>query len=420
MNLNAKNRPRPGSLIMPILLTLNAGSSSMKFAVFSPEAGELVALCHGLIEGLGASAVFSVRTPDGGRAQHALDPAQAPHDHHRAMDEVLGWLGRVHPGREVVAVSHRVVHGGPDLIDPLIVDGDALRRLRTFVPLAPLHQPHNLAGIAAARTAFPAALQIACFDTAFHRNQPFVSDTFALPRRFHDEGIRRYGFHGLSYEFIARALKSSHPALSAGRVVVAHLGNGASMCAMRSGVSVASTMGFSTLDGLPMGTRCGQIDPGVLLYLLTEKGWSTQQLAELLYKDAGLKGMSGLSNDVRELQASDSSAAGEALDYFIARCRREVGSLAAAMDGLDALVLTGGIGENAVELRARLLTGLGWLGIEFDEAANRAGGPLISRAGSPVAVLVLKTDEERMLALHAAELMAGVAAKPGDASPTPP
>jgi acetate kinase len=283
-----------------------------------------------------------------------------------------------------------------------VVDEGILETLRTLVPLAPLHQPHNISGIRAAMQAFPGAVQVACFDTAFHRSHPFVADAFALPRHLYEEGIRRYGFHGLSYEFIARRLRTVAPTLSTGRVIVAHLGNGASMCAMRDGRSFASTMGFTALDGLPMGTRCGQLDPGVVLYLMSEKGMDAQAISDLLYKESGLKGLSGLSHDMRILEGSDSPAAQEAIAYFVARIRREIGGLAAAIGGLDALVFTGGIGENSTRIREEVLTGMGWLGIVPDPAANSAGHQVISTADSGVAIFVLKTDEERMIAEHTA------------------
>lgn len=390
---------------MAILLALNAGSSSIKFAVYAPQSADLPQLASGQIEGLGNHATFSVQVPGSPTFTQNLDPEAHPHDHRLALRVILDWLESTHPGEPVLAVGHRVVHGGPDLVEPLRLDSDALQKLQALVPLAPLHQPHNLAGIEAAQQAFPDAVHVACFDTAFHRSHPFVADTFALPRSFYDEGIRRYGFHGLSYEFITRRLKADYPALHAGRVIVAHLGNGASMCAIRNGRSVASTMGFTALDGLPMGTRCGQIDPGVVLYLMSEKGMTADAVTNLLYKNAGLLGLSGLSNDVRELEASQNPAASDALAYFADRCRREIGGLAASIGGLDTLVLTGGIGENAVKVRSSLLHDMDWIGVYLDEEANRRGGPVISQPKSPVTVLVLKTDEGRMLAEHTFEVL---------------
>lgn len=389
----------------PVLLTLNAGSSSLKFAVYAATDG-LPALSAGQIEGLGSDALFSLRSStqgaDGSRVTMRLGPA----GHDEAVHAILRWMEQDHVGSRVMAVSHRVVHGGPDHLVPALIDDDLLAVLEHLVPLAPLHQPHNLAGMRAARIAFPGVPQWACFDTAFHRSHPFVTDTFALPRSYYDEGIRRYGFHGLSYEFIARRLRACEPALAPGRVIVAHLGNGASMCAMRDGRSVASTMGFTALDGLPMGTRCGQLDPGVLLYLMMEKGMDAAAISDLLYKNAGLKGLSGLSHDVRVLQASDSPAARDALACFADRGRRELGGLAACLGGLDAVVFTGGIGENAAQVRAMMLADTQWMGVHIDAGANQRNERVISSPASRVQVLVLKTDEQRMLAEHAWELLA--------------
>jgi acetate kinase len=297
------------------------------------------------------------------------------------------------------------VHGGPVYAEPVLLDDAVLARLKSFAPLAPLHQPYNLAGIEAAREAFPGAAQIACFDTAFHRRHTFIADTYALPRAYYDEGVRRYGFHGLSYEFIHRILRHEEPVLARGKVIVAHLGNGASLCAINAGKSVGSTMGFTALDGLPMGTRCGQLDPGVVLYLMAEKKMSAEQITDLLYKNSGLKGMSGISNDVRELEVSGEQSARDALDYFVSRVRRNIGGLSAELGGLDCLVLTGGIGENAVEIRRKILENMEWFGIQIDFDANARNERIISEKGSPTVVLILKTDEERMIAAHTAELL---------------
>ncbi len=385
-----------------LILTLNAGSSSVKFAAFACEAAGLEALATGQIEGLGAAATFRAESTSGAKSEYAFDESHGRVDHRVAVAAILRWLGEAHFGRQVVAVGHRIVHGGPDFAEPVGIDDAVLTKLRQFIPLAPLHQPHNLAGVEAALAAFPATPQVACFDTAFHRSHPFVADTFALPRSFYDEGVRRYGFHGLSYEFIARRLGAIAPAAAAGRAIVAHLGNGASMCAMRKGRSVASTMGFTPLDGLPMGTRCGQLDPGVVLYLMAEKGMSASAISDLLYEESGFKGMSGLSHDMRVLEASDSPAARDAIAYFVARIRREIGALAATLDGVDAIVFTAGIGENAWRIREAALTGMEWLGVRLDREANRANAQRVSAADSRVAVLVLHTDEERMIAEHTA------------------
>jgi acetate kinase len=388
-----------------IILTINAGSSSVKFSAFEIAEGKLIPLALGLIDGIGARAVFTAKKSTGEKTEFVLDQSHQAVDHKMALTAVLDWMEKEEDGANVVGVGHRVVHGGPDYAEPLFVDADILRHLKAFEPLAPLHQPYNLAGIAAAIEAFPKAVQVACFDTAFHRSHPYIADTFALPRKYYDEGVRRYGFHGLSYEFNTRILRYEEPVLARGKVIVAHLGNGASLCAIKSGKSVASTMGFTALDGLPMGTRCGQLDPGVVLYLMGEKKMSAAEITDLLYKNSGLKGMSGISHDMRELEASSEQSAKDAIDYFVSRVRREIGGLAAVLGGLDAIVLTGGIGENAVRIRQAILEDMEWIGIEIDSEANAKGERIISGKGSPVVALVLKTDEERMIAAHTAELL---------------
>jgi acetate kinase len=393
-----------------LILTLNAGSSSVKFAAFAREATGLEALASGQIEGLGAAATFRAESASGAKSEYSFDESHGRVDHRVAVGAILGWLGEAHFDREIVAVGHRIVHGGPDFAEPARIDGALLARLRQLIALAPLHQPHNLAGVEAALAAFPAAPQVACFDTAFHRSHPFVADTFGLPRSYYEDGVRRYGFHGLSYEFIARRLRVVAPAAAAGRTIVAHLGNGASMCVMRDGRSVASTMGFTALDGLPMGTRCGQLDPGVVLYLMAEKRMGADAIADLLYKQSGLLGMSGLSQDMRVLEASDSPAARDAIAYFVARIRREIGALAAAVEGVDAIVFTAGIGENSWRVREAALSGMEWLGVRLDPQANRSHAQVISAADSPIAVFVLQTNEERMIAEHTVET-AGLAAQ---------
>jgi acetate kinase len=387
-----------------LILTINAGSSSIKFAAFEIDSDDLERLADGHIEGIGATATFSSHQPDGKKNQFVIDESRGAVGHMAALGAILDWLEDNFAGSRVLAVGHRVVHGGPDYSEPLLIDAANLDILRHLEPLAPLHQPHNIAGIEAAMHAFPEATQAACFDTAFHRSHPYIADTFALPRRFYDEGIRRYGFHGLSYEFIARRLRALEPVIATGRVIVAHLGNGASLCALRNGRSIASTMGFTALDGMPMGTRCGQLDPGVVLYLMSQKNMGAEEISDLLYKQSGLKGMSRVSNDMRALEASDEPAAKEAIAYFVSRIRREVGGLAAAIGGLDAFVFTGGIGENAWRIREGVLGELGWIGVHLDIEANRAGARVISAADSPVKVLVLQTDEERMIAEHTAEV----------------
>ncbi len=308
-----------------IVLTLNAGSSSLKFAAFVlVNGGELNSLASGQIEGLGAIPRGSVKSASGEKTELAFDPSAEGADHQAAMGAILGWLEQEGYAASIAAIGHRVVHGGPDLVDPMLVNAEALAKLKRLIPLAPLHQPHNLAAVEAAMKAFPSTPQVACFDTAFHRSHPFVSDTFALPRSYYDEGVRRYGFHGLSYEYICKKLRTIAPQVAREDVVIAHLGNGASICAVHDGRSIASTMGFTALDGLPMGTRCGQLDPGVLLYLMVEKRMGAEEISDLLYKNSGLKGMSGISQDMRELEASHSQAARDAIDYFVSRIRREL------------------------------------------------------------------------------------------------
>jgi acetate kinase len=384
-----------------LVLTLNAGSSSLKFAAFAvANGGALNALASGQIEGLGATPKGSVKSASGEQDELEIDPSHGRVDHYAAMGAILSWLRRGDYDRSVAAVGHRVVHGGPDFVQPMAIDADALAKLKRLIPLAPLHQPHNIAGIEAAMQAFPGTPQVACFDTAFHRSHPFVSDTFALPRSYYDEGVRRYGFHGLSYEYIMRKLRSIAPQVAREDVVIAHLGNGASMCAVHDGRSIASTMGFTALDGLPMGTRCGQLDPGVLLYLMTEKKMSADAISDLLYKNSGLKGMSGISQDMRELEASDSPAAREAIAYFVARIRRELGGLAATVEGIEAIVFTGGIGEHSWRVREAVLKGMEWMGADLDGEANRASAQIISSRSSRTIVFVLPTDEERMIAEH--------------------
>jgi acetate kinase len=387
--------------VSDLILTLNAGSSSLKFAAFSLAAGgALNLLASGQIEGIGATAKGAVTLASGDRSALVLETAPGRMDHHAAMGAILGWLRREGYDRSVAAVGHRVVHGGPDLVEPMLINGEALLKLKRLIPLAPLHQPHNVAGIEAAMGAFRSIPQVACFDTAFHRSQPFVSDTFALPRAYYDEGVRRYGFHGLSYEYITRKMRIIAPQIAREDMVIAHLGNGASMCAVRDGRSVATTMAFTALDGLPMGTRCGQIDPGVLLYLMTEKKMSADEITDLLYKNSGLKGMSGISQDMRELEASSNPAAADAIAYFVARVRRELAALATTIDGAEAIVFTGGIGEHAWKVREAVLSGMEWMGIHLDSEANPASAQIISSEASPTKVFVLATDEERMIAEH--------------------
>ena len=374
------------------LLTLNAGSSSLKFALY-PVTGD-TPLATGHADRIGPEGRIAVRAADG----TDLPVQEKAKSHAEALGTALAALGSAFPGLVIRAVGHRVVHGGPDYSAPVVVDDATLAALEALCPFAPLHQPHNLAGLRAARAAFPGVPQVACFDTAFHRGQTFAAQAYALPRAFHDRGILRYGFHGLSYQSIAEALARNDPDLLAGRVVVAHLGNGSSMCAMAGGQSVATTMGFTALDGLPMGTRCGQIDPGVVLYLLEQEGMSPAEVSDLLYTRSGLLGLSGISHDMRTLEAANTDDARAAIDVFVARCERELGAMAAAMGGIAALVFTAGIGENSATIRARICARAGWMGIALDEGRNRAGDRIISADGAATPVLVVPTDEEAVIA----------------------
>ena len=385
------------------LLVLNAGSSSLKFSLYELAAGGPEPGVRGRIEELHRAARFTARdaagTVLGARAwpQGALGASEA-------LSFLIDWLAG-HGGAHPVAVGHRVVHGGTEFAEPVRVDAATLERLERLAPLAPLHQRANLEPIRALAARDPGLTQIACFDTAFHRTQPEPEQALALPEALTREGVRRYGFHGLSYEYVAGALGRLDARAAAGRSVIAHLGNGASMCAQRAGRSIATTMGFSTLDGLPMGTRPGALDPGVLLWLMDAKGMGAREIEDLLYHRSGLLGVSGATSDMRVLLASDAPAARRAVDLFVYRVGRELGSLAAALGGLDALVFTAGIGEHAAEIRARVCRDAAWLGVELDESANGGGGPRISGVASRVSVWVIRTDEELMIARHAARLL---------------
>jgi acetate kinase len=383
------------------VLTINAGSSSLKFSVYRVAEGDRPELAaKGQIEGIGTSPRFVAEDAAGQGLVDRRWPDDRTSGHAEFFRVLGGWLREHFSDIALLGVGHRVVHGGVDYAAPVRVDPAVLEKLTALCPLAPLHQPHNLAGIRVVAALRPDLPQVACFDTAFHRAHPEVADWFALPRRFYDQGIRRYGFHGLSYEYIAQALPEVAPAIADGRVVVAHLGSGASMCAMQAGRSIDSTMGFTALDGLPMGTRCGALDPGVVLHLIRAYGMDADAIERLLYHDCGLKGVSGISNDMRDLLASAEPRAAQAIELFVYRIAHELGALTAALSGLDGLVFTAGIGERSAEIRARVCARAGWLGIELDQAANREGGPKISAASSRVAVYAIPTDEEQMIARH--------------------
>ena len=383
------------------ILVLNAGSSSLKFSVFRDgESPEL--LLRGRLEGLLTAPRFVAKDGAGHTVGEQSWKAGTRLGHQGAVEFLFRWgRGAVPAGHRIAAAGHRVVHGGVRYGRPALLDDSVLAALEALVPLAPLHQPHNLAAIRAVAAAAPGLPQVACFDTSFHRSQPAVAQAFALPRRYADEGVRRYGFHGLSYEYIASVLPVTDGRAAAGRTVVAHLGNGASMCALKGGRSVASTMGFTALDGLPMGTRCGQLDPGVVLYLIQQQGMEPAKVEDLLYRRSGMLGLSGLSSDFRDLLGSDDPNARFAIGVFCYRVAREIGSLAAALAGLDGIVFTAGVGENAVAIRAAICQACTWLGLELSESANAAQGPRISAPSSRVAAYVIPTNENLMIARHA-------------------
>lgn len=372
------------------ILILNTGSSSLKFGLYraSPEP---VMLVDGQVDRIGQAARLSVQSEEA-----TFDQAVAAETHSEALAVVLKALDSHREGLEIAGIGHRIVHGGLQFTEPALLTPSTVEALQKLCPLAPLHQPHNLAGVEIARDAFPDAVQIGCFDTSFHRSHPWVNDTFALPRSFYDQGVRRYGFHGLSYDYITGVLKRDYPDLYQGRVVVAHLGNGASMCAIKAGKSIGSTMGFTALDGLPMGTRCGQLDPGVVLYMMQQNGMKPEDVNNLLYTRSGLLGLSGESSDMRSLLASENPQAAEAIDYYVFRARREIGAMTAVLCGLDALVFCGGIGENATVIRERIVDGLDYLGLAVDQAKNQENSRDIGNGTTRL--MVIPTDEERIIA----------------------
>jgi len=388
------------------IVVLNAGSSSIKFSLFLEREDDLALDIGGQIEGLYTDqARFKAKGADGTvRAERGWAGGTAP-DHDGALDELVAFLRSELADDELVGIGHRVVHGGRRFPRPVRVEADILTDLERFVPLAPLHQPHNLKPIRRILDRLPDMPQVACFDTAFHHTHPEVAQIFALPAELTDAGIRRYGFHGLSYEYIASVLPGLDPKAAAGRTVVLHLGNGASMCAMDAGRAVASTMGFTAVDGLPMGTRCGSIDPGVILFLMDHLGMDARSIERLIYKESGLLGVSGVSSDMRLLLESDSPRAKLAIDLFVYRIGRELGSLAAALRGLDAIVFTAGIGENSTYIRRRVSENAAWLGLAFDENANAAGESRISTRDSRVAAWMIPTNEELMIARHTRRLL---------------
>jgi acetate kinase len=390
---------------MEAILIVNAGSSSVKFQVFAVNGvAGLDRLVKGEFDGIGSRP--RLRAYERSKSP-LIDQTFAPEaipDVAAAMRTAGAWLKDTQ-SFDLIAVGHRVVHGGPEYDRPIQVDAGVVAKLARYVPLAPLHQPNNLAPIRTLLDRFPKMPQIACFDTAFHRGHSATADHFAIPQQLYVEGVRRYGFHGLSYEYVARRLQEIAPEIANGRVIIAHLGSGASMCAISNGRSVESTMGFTALDGLPMGTRPGQLDPGIVLYLLTEKAMIPKEVQHFLYQKCGLKGLSGVSNDVRELLESPDPGATLALDYFTYRVGLHAGMLAAALGGLDAFIFTAGIGEKSAAMRARIAEKLAWLGAELNSTANAAGKSKISSDKSRIALHVVATDEELMIARHTLALL---------------
>jgi acetate kinase len=384
------------------VLSLNAGSSSLKFALFSAaEDGTLRAELSGSVEGVGEKPHLHAKSGDGETlAERRWDDGAGMADED-FMAEVADLVREHGGGGPLAAVGHRIVHGGAEFTGPALIDAAVMGRMEALSPLAPLHQPHNLAGVRAAMTAWPGVPQVACFDTAFHVTQPAVATRLALPRDLEARGVRRYGFHGLSYDFIAGELRRIDPAMAGGRVIVAHLGSGASLCALKDGRSLDTTMGFSVLDGLVMATRCGTLDPGAVLYLIQGLGWSAEAVETCLYKQSGLLGVSGLSGDMRAVEASDAPAAREAIDLFVYRLAREAGAMASALAGVDGLVFTAGIGERSASVRAAACERLAWLGVALDPQANAAGAAVISTPESRVKVRVTATNEELVIARQA-------------------
>ncbi|MBR0811043.1 acetate/propionate family kinase [Bradyrhizobium diazoefficiens] len=390
---------------MDTILVVNAGSSSVKFQVYSVEGeGTLRRQIKGQMDGIGTRPRLRASDISGASLADRAYPIEAVADVPAAMEVAGDWL-RNEVQITPLAVGHRVVHGGPEFDRPVLIDHGVVARLERLVTLAPLHQPHNLAPVRSILVNFPKLPQVACFDTAFHRTHSAVADHYAIPHQLHSEGVRRYGFHGLSYEYVSKTLPQIAPEIANRRVIVAHLGSGASMCAIKGGRSVESTMGFTALDGLPMGTRPGQLDPGVVLYLMSEKGLSAAKVQDFLYRDCGLKGLSGISNDMRELEASDSFNAKLAIDCFVYRIGLNAGMLAAALQGLDAFVFTAGIGENSAGIRARVAEHLGWFGVALEASENARHARLISRPDSAIPVYVVPTDEELMIAQHTLALL---------------
>ena len=397
-----------GSNQQEMLLIINAGSSSIKFSLYRTGDGTLTRMSSGQFTGFGGVVGFAAKANEGTVLTGQELPGLL---HAQAIDILLKWIADTYPDYRLTSAGHRVVHGGERYSAPIVIDDAVLAEIRRLIPLAPLHQPHHVSAIEALRKLYPDLIQVACFDTAFHHANPKVATSFAIPRALTEEGVRRYGFHGLSYEYIASVMASHMgPTLAQRRVVIAHLGAGASMCGLRNGQSVTSTMGFTALDGLMMNKRCGSIDPGVILYLIQEKKMNAEQISQFLYNECGLKGVSGFSDDMKVLVASDDPRAKEAVDLFVYRISRELGSLAAALGGLDALVFTAGIGEHAAEIRRRVCDAAAWLGVQIDQNRNAemnssADGYCISSKDAGVPVWIIPTNEDLMIAQHTQRLL---------------
>ena len=387
-------------------IVLNAGSSSLKFGLYRrPPNGAWSLPASGQIDGIAVAPRFTVKDGDGKKIVARDLDKDTVRDARSALEVLAEWLRAEYGGSRVLGVGHRVVHGGQRFSGPTRITPEVLEELRTLIPLAPLHQPFNLAAIEAVSARLPDVPQVACFDTSFHRGQPAVAEAIPLPKHIRDGGVQRYGFHGLSYEYIASQLPSVAPEIAGGRVIVAHLGSGASLCAMKNGKSVDSTLGFTALDGLCMGTRPGSLDPGVVLYLFQNLGLAAKDVETLLYKKSGLLGLSGISNDMRDLLGRTEPDAQLAVDYFIYRIVREIGGLAAVLGGVDGIVFTAGIGENSAEIRARVCQASAWLGVDLDDAANQNRGPRITKAASKVSAWVVPTNEELVIARHTGRML---------------
>ncbi|MBL8894447.1 MAG: acetate kinase [Rhizobiales bacterium] len=388
---------------MDAILVINAGSSSLKFQIFGIDNGALSRRVRGQLDGIGTRPRLKATVGGGPSIDKSYDAAEIP-DLPTAIRTVRTWLQSL-SGFNLVAVGHRVVHGGPDFAKPVVIDREILEHLTRYEDLAPLHQPNNLAPIRLVMEQDPRLPQVACFDTAFHRTHSRQADIYALPLKYYEEGVRRYGFHGLSYEYVSQRLNEIAPSIAKGRVIIAHLGSGVSMCAVKNGQSIESSMGFTALDGLVMGTRPGQIDPGVILYLVGQKGMSAAEVSDLLYRDSGLKGLSGIGNDMRDLLASGDPRARFAVEHFVHRGALQAGLLASALEGLDGFVFTAGIGENSPEIRAMIAHKLKWMGLDFDAGANERGETEISKPQSRVKAYVVPTNEELMIARHTLALI---------------